>query len=168
MNFGVACFYCDSGSAGAFGPAGYCSGYANGSGRGWNSAAGETLRTASARLVAEARAAQRFVVQLATLWRQAAQPAAQLAEVTAFLANLLSLRLPAGYLSMGRLAPEEAHFRTVAALVSLAVALAKRKPTVLVLEDLHWADAHSLRVVERLAASLPTAPLAVVTKWRSP
>ncbi len=110
--------------------------------------------------------AQRFVEQLATLWRQAAQPAAQLAEVTSFLANLLSLRLPAGYLSMGRLAPEEAHFRTVAALVSFAVALAKRKPTVLVLEDLHWADAHSLRVVERLAASLPTAPLAVICVLR--
>ena len=43
----------------------------------------------------------------------------------------------------------------------LPSALSRRQPTLLVLEDVHWADAHSLRVVERLAAQLGATPLAL-------
>ena len=114
----------------------------------------------------EATRAQRLLEQLTSLWQQAGQPETQLGEVAPFLANLLSLRLPPDYASMRSLAPEEAHFRTVDAIVSFASALGRRKPTVLVFEDLHWADPHSLNVVQRLATRIPEAPLAIVCVLR--
>ena len=105
----------------------------------------------------EARA-QQLVAKLGTLWQQAGLPEAQLGEITPFLGNLLSLQGKWGDVTIGALAAEETHYRTVGAIAAFAGALARSKPTVLVLEDLHWADAHSLVVVQQLAARLEVFP----------
>ncbi|TXL61539.1 BTAD domain-containing putative transcriptional regulator [Aeromicrobium terrae] len=46
------------------------------------------------------------------------------------------------------------------------VARAEQDPVVLLLEDLHWADASSLRVLRHLAAHLDLARLLVLCTWR--
>ena len=53
------------------------------------------------------------------------------------------------------------------AVVDLLVASAWNRPLLLVLEDIHWADATSLQLLRHLAASAPTAPLVVVTTRRT-
>ena len=113
----------------------------------------------------EARA-QQLVAKLGTLWQQAGLPQAQLGEITPFLGNLLSLQGKWGDVTIGALAAEETHYRTVGAIAAFAGALARSKPTVLVLEDLHWADPHSLVVVQQIAARLGAFPLALVCVTR--
>ena len=66
----------------------------------------------------------------------------------------------------GALAAEEMHYRTVAAIAAFVTALGRSKPTVIVLEDLHWADAHSLVAVQQVAARLGEFPPALVCVTR--
>lgn len=106
--------------------------------------------------------ARHFVTQLAALWQQAGLPASQLDETGPFLGNLLSLHLAYDNVTVGALAAEEIHHRTVEAIVALVRAIGSRTPSVLVIEDLQWADAHSLVVVERLAARLAWLPVALI------
>ncbi|MEV7619795.1 AAA family ATPase [Microbacterium sp. NPDC089321] len=48
-----------------------------------------------------------------------------------------------------------------------AIDSSTREPTVLVLDDLHWADAASLRLLTRLSRSLAHLPLAIVASLRT-
>ncbi|HEV8323062.1 MAG TPA: AAA family ATPase [Myxococcota bacterium] len=62
--------------------------------------------------------------------------------------------------------PRERRDRTEEAFVSFIAGLARRQPTALVLEDLHWSDAESLQVMDRLLHSTPDAPLFVLALCR--
>lgn len=53
------------------------------------------------------------------------------------------------------------------AVIDLVAAAARRQPLLLVLEDIHWADATSLQLLRHLAGSAPDAPLVVVTTRRT-
>ena len=53
------------------------------------------------------------------------------------------------------------------ALVDLLARAATRAPVLLVLEDIHWADATSLRLLQHLAAAEVAAPIAVVCTRRT-
>ncbi len=53
------------------------------------------------------------------------------------------------------------------AVVDLLVASARHQPLLLVLEDIHWADATSLELLRHLATTAPAAPLVVVTTRRT-
>ena len=55
---------------------------------------------------------------------------------------------------MQHLSPETRRLRTLDAIRRLVLALAKRGPTVVAVEDVHWADASSLHALERL---IPTS-----------
>jgi class 3 adenylate cyclase/tetratricopeptide (TPR) repeat protein len=65
-----------------------------------------------------------------------------------------------------RLGPEELQRATFAALRSLVDRLVAAGPTVLVLEDLHWADPISLRLTAELAALAADSPLLVLATAR--
>lgn len=53
-------------------------------------------------------------------------------------------------------------------LVDVVLDAAAEQPLLLVLDDLHWADGPTLRVLRLLAEAPDPRPLLVVTSWRSP
>jgi predicted ATPase len=60
----------------------------------------------------------------------------------------------------------QARFRFFDALASLLSGAAERRPLVVVLDDLHWADASSLYALEFVARTLPDIPLLVIAAYR--
>lgn len=60
-----------------------------------------------------------------------------------------------------------AAFRVRAEVVDRIRSTASRRPLLLVMEDLHWADAASLAVLRLLVQSMDADPLMVVATWRS-
>jgi adenylate cyclase len=87
-------------------------------------------------------------------------------EQVGLLCVLLGLPLGKRALDVSRLGPEALQEATFAAVTSLVSKLASHGPTVLVLEDLHWSDATSLRLAERVAALTTAAPLLMVLTRR--
>src|SRR5205823_4982513 len=64
------------------------------------------------------------------------------------------------------LRPEEERLRLYEAAAQLLLALAAEQPTVLVLDDLHWADRDSLGLLRHLGRLLGRARLLVVGTYR--
>jgi len=61
---------------------------------------------------------------------------------------------------------DQARFRLFDALATLLSTAAERRPLVIVLDDLHWADASSLLALEFVARALPDAPLLAIAAYR--
>jgi len=61
---------------------------------------------------------------------------------------------------------DQARFRLFDALATLLSTAADRRPLVIVLDDLHWADASSLLALEFVARALPDAPLLAIAAYR--
>jgi class 3 adenylate cyclase len=88
-------------------------------------------------------------------------------EMGPLLGNLLSLRCDADGEARLRFAgPEQIRHQTFLALRDFFLALAHRRPLVLVFEDLHWADSLSLDVISLLMESLPGAPMLLLCVYR--
>jgi tetratricopeptide (TPR) repeat protein len=87
-------------------------------------------------------------------------------EQVGLLCVLLGLPPGKGALELSRLGPEALQEATFAAVTALVSKLASHGPTVLVLEDLHWSDATSLRLAERVAALTTAVPLLMVLTRR--
>jgi DNA-binding CsgD family transcriptional regulator/tetratricopeptide (TPR) repeat protein len=64
------------------------------------------------------------------------------------------------------LQPDQARFRLFDAVSTLLRRVAARRPLLLLLDDLHWADKPSLLLLEFLARELGSAPLMVVICYR--
>lgn len=64
------------------------------------------------------------------------------------------------------LEPAEARFRLFDSIAALFARAATRRPLVLILEDMHWADQSSLLLLEFLARQLQAIPLLVVVSYR--
>jgi len=79
------------------------------------------------------------------------------------LARMMGLPYPQ---TRGRIGPEELHTLTFGAVRSLVSRFAATGPTVLVLEDLHWADPTSLRLTRELAPLTAARPLLVLATTR--
>lgn len=80
------------------------------------------------------------------------------ADAPVLLAALLSL--PAGErYAEPDLSPVRRRIRTLEVLVAAFQALAKLQPTILVAEDLHWADPSTLELLKLLVVSAPALPL---------
>lgn len=104
-----------------------------------------------------------------------------MARVEAFLAEVPGLPEPAPYL-VGRLlglpvaerypdpglTPQEEKRRTQQLLFNLAVQRGEGRPQVLVLEDLHWADASTREVVSYFIQAVQHQPLLLVLTSREP
>jgi hypothetical protein len=61
---------------------------------------------------------------------------------------------------------DQARFRLFDALASLLAGVAERRPLVVVLDDLHWADTSSLYALEFVARTLPDVPLLAIAAYR--
>jgi hypothetical protein len=68
--------------------------------------------------------------------------------------------------ALGRASPEALQRATFGAVREVISGLVARGPTVLVLEDLHWADPTSVRLTEQLAALARAGPLLVLATRR--
>jgi class 3 adenylate cyclase/tetratricopeptide (TPR) repeat protein len=109
----------------------------------------------------------RVAAALRGLVADGALSAARGEEVGPVLGHLLGARFGTAW--DGQLAhtdPEQVKHQTFLALRDLLLALAKRRPVALVLEDLHWADGLSLDVVPLLMEALTVAPLLLVCVYR--
>ena len=62
--------------------------------------------------------------------------------------------------------PDQARFRLFDGLSRLLAMVARRQPLVLVLDDLHWADASSLHALEFVARMLADAPILAIAAYR--
>ena len=82
------------------------------------------------------------------------------------LANMMGLRAGTQRGDLDRLSPEGLQRATFAAVRAVVERLVAKGPTVLVLEDLHWADPTSLRLTEELAALARDGPLLVLATRR--
>jgi class 3 adenylate cyclase/tetratricopeptide (TPR) repeat protein len=82
------------------------------------------------------------------------------------LAHLMGLRTSPEGARLARLSPEGLQRATFAAMRAVVARLAATGPTVLVLEDLHWADPTSLRLTEELAALARDGPLLLLATRR--
>ena len=83
-----------------------------------------------------------------------------------FLAHMLGLGEGASGSGTARLSPEALQRATFASIGAVVSRLAAAGPTVLALEDLHWADPTSLRLTEKLADVAGDAPLLLVATRR--
>jgi class 3 adenylate cyclase len=84
-------------------------------------------------------------------------------ESYAVLAQLLSMRLDSQETAgVGAVTGEAFRDRLFAVLERLLLAMAKQKPVVVVLEDLHWADQSSLELLDHLFRLITQAPIAFV------
>ncbi|MBA3652779.1 MAG: AAA family ATPase [Actinobacteria bacterium] len=77
----------------------------------------------------------------------------------------LAARLPAAPVPH-ELEPEQARFRLFDAVASFLWRAAARQPVVVVIDDLHWADESSMRLLTFVAGQLATHPVAIVGTYR--
>jgi class 3 adenylate cyclase/tetratricopeptide (TPR) repeat protein len=86
-------------------------------------------------------------------------------DVVYLLAPLLSL--PTDDDPPVDVSPARWRVRTIDACVELTAAIASRAPTLLVVEDLHWADSSTQELIEVLVTTAPAVPLLGVLTTRS-
>jgi ABC-type oligopeptide transport system substrate-binding subunit/class 3 adenylate cyclase len=90
------------------------------------------------------------------------------AERYPYLGSLLGLALDAeSGARLAELSPEALQYRTFEVVIELAGRLAADGPLVLALEDLHWADATSMQLTERLLGLTESAALLLAVTQRS-
>ena len=88
-------------------------------------------------------------------------------EIGLLLADLFSLRWgDDDDLWMKNTDPEQRRQQTFLAIRDFLLAVARQRPLVLVLEDLHWADSLSLDLISLLMESLAQAPLFLLCSYR--
>jgi len=89
-------------------------------------------------------------------------------EANALVASMLGMSLEADEAEhLATHSPQEIGQRLLALIEDLLRRLAKQRPTILVLEDLHWADDSSLGLVQHILPLVRQVPLAVVGVLRS-
>ncbi|MDC0715766.1 TOMM system kinase/cyclase fusion protein [Nannocystis bainbridge] len=88
-----------------------------------------------------------------------------LAEHVPLFAAVLAIPLDGRY-AAPQLSPDLLKNRVQEALIRTVLALAAQRPTLLVVEDLHWSDQSTLELLELLVARMTEAPLMVVATSR--
>jgi predicted ATPase len=82
-----------------------------------------------------------------------------------FIASILSIPCEARY-GASTLTPQKQKDETIRVLVDMLHAAAAREPTLVLLEDLHWADPTTLEVLDLLVGHVRTSRLLVVLSFR--
>ncbi|MDA1357910.1 MAG: AAA family ATPase [Proteobacteria bacterium] len=88
------------------------------------------------------------------------------AKIMPLFASLMSLPLPEARYPPMDLAPQQLKQQTLDTLVAWSLEEAERQATVLLWEDLHWADPSTLEFLALLLEQVPTAPLLLVMTFR--
>jgi class 3 adenylate cyclase/tetratricopeptide (TPR) repeat protein len=88
-----------------------------------------------------------------------------LSEGVPLFAGLLSIPVSDSY-EPSSLPPERQKHRMMELLVQILLTRAAEQPVVFVMEDLHWADASTLELLDRLVVSTPAERLLVVLTYR--
>jgi ABC-type oligopeptide transport system substrate-binding subunit/class 3 adenylate cyclase len=92
---------------------------------------------------------------------------ARVLEIYPYVGTMLGLSLePEARERMAELSPEALQYRTFAVIRELLARLAEDGPVFVVLEDLHWADATSLQLLERVLEDTETSALLLVLSAR--
>ena len=86
-------------------------------------------------------------------------------EDAALFAEMLSLPNDGRYPAL-ELAPEQRRQRTLEALMSQLVGLARRQPVLMIFEDVHWIDPTSLEVLGRTVDRIKTLPSLLIVTFR--
>ena len=89
-----------------------------------------------------------------------------LREAVPLFAALLSLPLPEQYTPLS-FSPQKQKEKILHTLIAWLLEEARRRPVLLVWEDLHWADPSTLELVERIIPQVETAPLLMLVTFRS-
>src|SRR5262249_38748107 len=111
--------------------------------------------------------ARRLVAALQALVERGALAPDRVEEMGPLLGHLLSLLFGTDWdQRLQHAGPEQIRHQSLRALQELFAALAQREPLVLVLEDLHWADPHSLDLISLLMETLAQVPLLLVCVYR--
>ncbi|MEZ5933352.1 MAG: adenylate/guanylate cyclase domain-containing protein [Alphaproteobacteria bacterium] len=87
-------------------------------------------------------------------------------EIAIGLANLLGIDIPDDG-APTPLQPERTRELTLAAITAWLQHESRNQPLVLVIEDLHWADASTLEAIDRLKPTLPNHPLLLICTTRT-
>lgn len=90
-----------------------------------------------------------------------------LAETLPLFASLLSLKDTSGRYPLQAMSPERQKEETFHALQGLFFEMAEQQPTLLVVEDLHWADPTTLELLSALVKEVASARLYAVLTARS-
>ena len=85
-------------------------------------------------------------------------------DAAAFVLNLLGL--PEAQSRLARLSSESLRARTLDALLALLLTVARREPTVVIVEDLHWIDRASEDLLALLMEAAPTTSIVLIASWR--
>ncbi|MCC6641688.1 MAG: AAA family ATPase [Deltaproteobacteria bacterium] len=111
---------------------------------------------------------EQVLASYAELWSPDALRSAMGEEGASELARLLpGLRMTLGVeVSSAAADGDEAQFRLFEALARFLVRAARERPQLVVLEDVHWVDAASLRALDFLAGEIASAPILVVVTCR--
>jgi class 3 adenylate cyclase/tetratricopeptide (TPR) repeat protein len=84
-----------------------------------------------------------------------------------FLPSILSLLdLSADDQEWRKLEPSERRLRTIEAVRSLVLRLARSKPLVILIEDLHWSDAETRLILQNLADALDKTQIVIIMTQR--
>jgi len=84
----------------------------------------------------------------------------------AAIAPDIAIRFPDIEVSTELRDPAETRFRLFGSFARFLTNVAESKPLILVLDDLHWADAPSLRLLEFLAEEMATSRLMILSTYR--
>ena len=87
------------------------------------------------------------------------------AEEVALLADVLGIAVDESYAKLD-LSPQRKKDRTFAAITRHMAAIARQRPLLVVVEDLHWADASSVELLDRVIDVLPGLPILLVIAHR--
>ncbi|GAB4174300.1 MAG: adenylate/guanylate cyclase domain-containing protein [Roseiflexaceae bacterium] len=82
------------------------------------------------------------------------------------LGDILGLGLPESQLTSA-LSPEQRHDRALELIDALVLGLARHQAVMLILDDMHWADASSIELLMRLARLTERSPLLLLFVYRS-
>lgn len=115
----------------------------------------------------ERQHAERLVAALRALVEEGHLSEDRLEEIGPLLGKMLSLRFGTEWDErLKNASPEQIKHQTFLAIRDLILTLAKRRPVILVCEDIHWADSLSLDVISLLMESLTPAPLLLLCVYR--